>query len=69
MTISGPEGHDTRPERFPLDEILSDQVFLAYQVNDEVLPKKNGFPLRLVAEDYSGSTWVKYVDLVVVDRN
>jgi len=68
VTISGPEGSYTKPERFPLEEVLSDQVFLAYQVNGTDLPQKNGFPLRLVAEDYLGYTWVKYVDTIEVDK-
>ncbi len=68
ITVSGPEGSYTKPERFPLKEILSDQVFLAYQVNGEDLPQQNGFPLRLVAEDYLGYTWVKYVDTIEVNN-
>ncbi len=31
--------------KVPLDDVLSDKVFLAYQVNGEVLPRKHGFPL------------------------
>ena len=68
VTISGPEGDYSKPERFPLNEIRSDQVFLAYQVNGADLPQKNGFPLRLVAENYYGNTWVKYVDTIEVDK-
>ena len=68
VTISGPEGDYAKPERFPVEEIHSDQVFLAYQVNGEDLPQKNGFPLRLVAEDYYGHTWVKYVDTIEADK-
>jgi DMSO/TMAO reductase YedYZ molybdopterin-dependent catalytic subunit len=69
VTVSGPGGDYSKPERFPLEEILSDKVFLAYQVNGEDLPLKNGFPLRLVAEDYYGSFWVKYVDRVMVEKD
>jgi DMSO/TMAO reductase YedYZ molybdopterin-dependent catalytic subunit len=69
VTISGPEGDYSKPERFSLEEILSDKVFLAYQVNGVDLPQKNGFPLRLVAEDYYGSFWVKYVDKVMVEKD
>lgn len=61
LLISGPEGTNEKTERFPIEHILSDKVFLAYRVNDIVLPKKHGFPLRLVAEDYYGGHWVKYV--------
>ena len=68
VTISGPEGLYTKPERFPMEEILSDKVFLAYQLNGVELPQKNGFPLRLVAENYYGSDWVKYVDRVTVEK-
>lgn len=53
---------------FPLADVLSGKVFLAYQVNGQALPRKHGFPLRLVAEDYYGSDWVKYVDAIRVER-
>ena len=44
----------------PLSDSLI-QVFLAYDVNGKALPKRHGFPLRVVAEDYYGDDWVKYV--------
>jgi DMSO/TMAO reductase YedYZ molybdopterin-dependent catalytic subunit len=53
---------------YPLADILSDKIFLAYQVNGKVLPQRHGFPLRVVAEDYYGSDWVKYVTKVSVER-
>jgi len=31
------------------------------------LPPKHGAPLRVVAEDYYGSDWVKYVDRISVE--
>jgi DMSO/TMAO reductase YedYZ molybdopterin-dependent catalytic subunit len=68
VVVSGPEGDYSKPESFPLEEIRSDQIFLAYGVNGRDLPIKHGFPLRLVAEDYYGSTWVKFVDLVRVEK-
>ncbi len=61
VSFSGPEGTDEKSERFPIEDILSGKVFLAYRVNDNVLPKKHGFPLRVVAEGYYGGDWVKYV--------
>jgi sulfoxide reductase catalytic subunit YedY len=51
VTFSGPDGTYEKTERFPIEDILSDKVFLAYSVNDNVLPKKHGFPLRVVAEE------------------
>lgn len=66
VLFSGPAGVREKSERFALDEISSDQVFLAYEVNGVPLPQKHGFPLRLVAEDHDGARWVKYVDRITV---
>ncbi|MFH1350173.1 MAG: molybdopterin-dependent oxidoreductase [Pseudomonadota bacterium] len=61
VTFSGPKGSSEKIEKFPIEDVLSDKVFLAYEVNGEPLPKKHGFPLRVVAEGYYGDDWVKYV--------
>ena len=61
VVISGPEKPYTKRETFTLEDILTDKVFLAYGVNGETLPKRNGFPLRVAAEGHTGSEWVKYV--------
>jgi len=61
VTLHGPEGSYEKAERFEMTEIISHKVFLAYQVNGRVLPRKHGFPLRAVAEDHYGADWVKYV--------
>ncbi|MBI5582914.1 MAG: molybdopterin-dependent oxidoreductase [Deltaproteobacteria bacterium] len=68
VTISGPAGPYEKSGRFPLKDIKSEKVFLAYQVNGETLPVKHGFPLRLVAEGYYGYEWIKYVDAVRFER-
>jgi DMSO/TMAO reductase YedYZ molybdopterin-dependent catalytic subunit len=67
VTFYGPEGAYQKTERFSLNEVMTDKVFLAYRVNGETLPVQNGFPLRLVAEDHYGYQWVKYVDKVSFD--
>lgn len=69
VTFSGPDGTYEKSERFPIADILSDKVFLAYSVNGRVLPKKHGFPLRVVAEDYYGGDWVKYVYKVTANKS
>jgi sulfoxide reductase catalytic subunit YedY len=61
VSFSGPKGGYEKTERFPIADILSGKVFLAYGVNGGALPKRHGFPLRVVAEDYYGGDWVKYV--------
>jgi len=68
VTIRGPEGRYVKVERFPIAEIISNQVFLAYQVNGQVLPRKHGFPLRAVAEDHYGSEWVKFVHRIEANK-
>ncbi|MBW2443036.1 MAG: molybdopterin-dependent oxidoreductase [Deltaproteobacteria bacterium] len=68
VTFRGPPGRYEKTERFPIGAIRADKVFLAYQVNGQKLPRKHGFPLRLVAEDHYGSQWVKYVHAVEAFR-
>lgn len=68
VTFRGPKGPSENLQRFPIGDVLSDKVFLSYKVNGRALPKKHGFPLRLVAEDYYGFDWIKYVYNVTVDR-
>jgi sulfoxide reductase catalytic subunit YedY len=67
LTISGPEGNFRQSKNFPLEHVAADRVFLAYHVNGEVLPVRNGYPLRVVAEGYYGYDWIKYVDTITVD--
>jgi sulfoxide reductase catalytic subunit YedY len=69
VAFTGPQGTYEKTERFPIEDIRSDKVFLAYNVNDSVLPKKHGFPLRVVAEGYYGGDWVKYVYKVTADKS
>lgn len=68
LTVRGPRGDFESLQRYPIEDILSDRVFLAYQVNGKALPERHGFPLRAVAEGYYGYDWIKYVDRVIVER-
>jgi sulfoxide reductase catalytic subunit YedY len=68
VTVRGPDGKYENTQRYPLQDILSNKVFLAYQVNGKALPQKHGFPLRTVAEGYYGYDWVKYVYRITVER-
>jgi len=68
VTFRGPEGKYEKVMRVPVADVHSDLVFVAYQVNGETLPQKHGFPVRLVAEGYDGSDWVKYVYKITVER-
>jgi DMSO/TMAO reductase YedYZ molybdopterin-dependent catalytic subunit len=68
VTFSGPKGPYEKVESFPIEDVLADKVFLAYGVNGETLPKRHGFPLRVVAEGYYGSDWVKYVCKMTLEK-
>jgi len=61
VSFRGPAGRYAKAERFQIDEIATNKIFLAYRVNGKALPEKHGYPLRVVAEDHYGSEWVKYV--------
>jgi DMSO/TMAO reductase YedYZ molybdopterin-dependent catalytic subunit len=68
VTVRGPDGKYENSQRYPLGDLLSNKVFLAYEVNGKPLPQRHGFPLRAVAEGYYGYDWVKYVYKVTVER-
>ena len=68
VTVRGPDGNYENSQRYPLEDILSNKVFLAYEVNGKPLPQRHGFPLRAVAEGYYGHDWVKYVYKVTVEK-
>jgi len=56
------KGAHEKVTRIPMKDLDQKKVFLAYNVNGTRLPRKHGFPLRLVYEDAYGSDWVKYVN-------
>jgi DMSO/TMAO reductase YedYZ molybdopterin-dependent catalytic subunit len=68
VTLYGPEGTYESTQRFPIQDVNSDTVFLAYRVNGKTLPQRHGFPLRTVAEGYYGHDWVKYVYKIKVEK-
>ena len=68
VSFQGPPGRYEKTESFAAADVLSSKIFLAYQVNGQDLPRKHGFPLRVVAEDHYGSVWVKYVHKIEAYR-
>jgi DMSO/TMAO reductase YedYZ molybdopterin-dependent catalytic subunit len=68
VVIRGPAGEDEKTYRFPISDIISNKVFLAYQVNGQNLPEIHGYPLRVVAEGYYGYNWVKYVYRLTAEK-
>ena len=52
---------DDYTESIPLEFALRDQVMLAYQMNGEPLPKKHGFPVRLLSPGKYGIKHPKWI--------
>jgi len=59
-------GADGFQDTFSPREVEGAKMLLAHGVNGVPLPKKHGFPVRLVAEGLYGERWVKYVTEVEV---
>jgi sulfoxide reductase catalytic subunit YedY len=63
VTIHGLDGYRSS---FSPEEIDTHLIFLALKANGVTLPSEHGYPVRIVAEDLSGSTWVKWVSRIEV---
>ena len=57
---------DGYAQTLPLDDVMADGVFLAYEVNGETLPTDHGYPIRLVARHQYGYEWVKWLEKIEV---
>ncbi|MFX1276550.1 MAG: molybdopterin-dependent oxidoreductase [Promethearchaeota archaeon] len=44
-----------------IEEASADDVLLAYEMNNELLPVEQGFPVRVIAPNHQGYKWVKWV--------
>ncbi len=45
---------------FPI-EYLTNDILMAYKMNNVTLPQERGFPFQLVAEDKWGYKWIKWI--------
>lgn len=61
LVATGADGKETAQRRFSLDDVRDGKIFLCYAVNGRSLPVRNGYPLRIVAEEEFGDQWLKYV--------
>jgi hypothetical protein len=53
----------------PVAKALDPNTLLAYEMNNEAMPVKHGFPLRLVVPGWPGDYWTKWVTSIrVLDK-
>ena len=50
----------------PVEKALHPDTLLAYALNGEILPRDHGFPLRVVAPGWVGSSCIKWLGRIVV---
>ncbi len=50
----------------PMELVESDEVFVAYGQNGEMLRPENGYPLRLIVPGVQGVSWVKWLRRIEV---
>jgi sulfane dehydrogenase subunit SoxC len=66
--IQGDVEHDYE-RSLPLEEVMREEVMLAYEINGIPLPPQHGFPLRLIVPGWYGMTHVKWLrSITVVDE-
>ncbi|MFC1893020.1 molybdopterin-dependent oxidoreductase [Chloroflexota bacterium] len=56
--------YDGYTTSFPLDYIMSNDIIMAYKMNDITLPPERGFPFQLVAESKWGYKWAKWITAI-----
>ena len=53
----------------PLEKALSDDVLIAYKMNDETLTSDHGYPLRILVPGTVGARSVKWLNRIIVSDN
>ena len=60
------KANDGYAARLPPADIMAGGIILAYEANGEKLSDGDGYPLRVVANGYNGSVWVRFVTSIEV---
>jgi DMSO/TMAO reductase YedYZ molybdopterin-dependent catalytic subunit len=53
--------YDGYTTSLPLRYIISNEIIMAYKMNNVTLPPERGFPFQLVAESKLGYKWIKWI--------
>jgi len=53
--------YDGYTTSLPIEYIMSNDIIMAYKMNDVTIPPERGFPFELVAESKWGYKWIKWI--------
>jgi DMSO/TMAO reductase YedYZ molybdopterin-dependent catalytic subunit len=53
----------------PIDYLTSNNIIIAYKMNNITIPPERGFPFELVAESQYGYKWIKWLTLIEISDN
>ena len=56
--------YDGYSTSFPLDYVISNNIIMAYKMNNVTIPAERGFPFQLVAESKWGYKWIKWITTI-----
>lgn len=61
--------YDGYSTSFPRDYLESNNILMAYKMNNATIPPQRGFPFQLVAEDKWGYKWIKWITKIELSNN
>jgi DMSO/TMAO reductase YedYZ molybdopterin-dependent catalytic subunit len=66
VIFSAYDGYTTS---LPLDFIITNNIMIAYKMNNVTLTPEKGFPFQLVAESKLGYKWIKWITAIELSDN
>lgn len=61
--------YDGYTTSLPLDYVGSNNILMAYKMNEITIPPERGFPFQLVAESKWGYKWIKWITEIELSDN
>lgn len=61
--------YDGYSTALPLNYLISNDILIAYKMNNITLPAERGFPFQLVAESKYGYKWIKWITEIELSDN
>jgi DMSO/TMAO reductase YedYZ molybdopterin-dependent catalytic subunit len=53
----------------PIDYLTSNDIIIAYKMNNITIPPERGYPFQLVAESQYGYKWIKWLTTIEISDN